>query len=97
MSDVILRAIAGGGHRGTKLADIICKLVIDGGQLGELAEYEIPDLDQPKPEPGQKPSMKTCRTLPRSWLDRLVKAIETDAIDHVSIARIVEVLLQEPS
>jgi len=32
--------------------------------------------------------------MPRAWLDRLAKAIETGAIDVVSSGRIVEILLQ---
>jgi hypothetical protein len=90
----ILRAIGAGGQVAEKLADIICRLVVHGAELGELEEYEIPDPDQPKPAPGEKPATKTCRTIPRGWLDRLTTAIERGAIDRISTERIVEILLQ---
>jgi hypothetical protein len=90
----ILRAIGAGGQVAEKLADIICRLVVHGAELGELEEYEIPDPDKPKPAPGEEPTTKTCRTIPRQWLDRLAKAIETGAIERLSSERIVEILLQ---
>ncbi len=84
MADVVLRAIAAGGRRGSKLADIICQLVVKGGELGELHQYPYLDGDE----------WKVGKCMPRAWLDRLAKAIETGAIDVVSSGRIVEILLQ---
>lgn len=83
----ILRAIGAGGRPGAKVATIICDLVVKGGELGELEEYEIPDRD-PKAPPIKR------KRLPRQWLDRLARAIETGAIERLSSERIVEILLQ---
>jgi hypothetical protein len=87
MSAVVLRAIAAGGQSGSKVATIICDLVVKGGELGELDEYEVPDRE-PKVPPIKR------KRLPRQWLDRLAKAIETGAIERLSSERIVEILLQ---
>jgi hypothetical protein len=90
MTDVVLRAIAAGGRPGSKVATIICDLVVKGGELGELDEYEVPDPDNRDPK---APPIKRKR-IPRQWLDRLSRAIETGAIERLSSERIVEILLQ---
>jgi hypothetical protein len=90
VNDIVLRTIGAGGRRGTKIATIICALVVQGAELGELEEYEIPDPDNPDPDA----ALKKCRGFRREWLDRLRKAIETDAVDYLSSDRIVEILLQ---
>jgi hypothetical protein len=81
---VVLRAIGAGGPLGLRLADIICDLVVKGAELGELETYPYQDHDE----------WQVGKRMPREWLDRLAKAIETGAIEHVSTERIVEILLQ---
>jgi hypothetical protein len=90
MTAVILRAIGASGRPGSKVATIICDLVVKGGELGELEEYEISDPENRDPN---APPIKRKR-LPRQWLDRLARAIETGAIERLSSERIVEILLQ---
>jgi len=92
VNDLVLRTIGAGGRPGSKVATIICDLVVKGGELGELEEYEIPDPENRDPK---APPIKRTR-MPRQWLDRLARAIETGAIERLSTARIVEILLQGP-
>lgn len=82
----VIRTLAAGGRRATKLADIICDLVVKGGQLGELESYRAVSAGV----------AVDARRPPREWFERLGKAIETEAIDYLSIDLIVEVLLQGP-
>jgi hypothetical protein len=89
VNDRVLRTIAAGGRPGSKVATIICDLVVKGGELGELEEYEFKD---PKADPDAKPVKR--RRMPRGWLERLSQAMETGAIERLSTDRIVEILLQ---
>ena len=89
MADV-LRALAAGGSRGSKLATIICDLVVQGAELGELEPYEIEDPTR-RGDP-HAPRIK-FRGFRREWLDCLSSVLETDALESMSAARIVELLL----
>jgi hypothetical protein len=84
----LLWTLSAEGPRGFKLADIISDLVAKGGQLGELVEYDHPDRTLSK-DGGTK-----CRRMRPEWLDRLGRAVETEAIDRLDADRIVEILLQ---
>jgi hypothetical protein len=75
------------GPLGIKLADIICDLIVKGAPLGELDEW-VPDPSDPKAPPIKRQRM------PREWLDRLDKAIETGAFETLPADRIVEIILQ---
>jgi hypothetical protein len=86
MVEVVLRAIAAGGERANKLSDVIRRLVLEAAELGEL-QYQYVGAD------GQ---LVTGKRFPVRWLDRLDKAIETGAIEHLSVNRIVEIMLQGP-
>jgi hypothetical protein len=90
VNDLVLRTIAAGGRPGSNVATIICDLVVKGGELGELEEYEFKDPTDADPD--AKPVKR--RRMPRIWLDRLARAIETGAIERLSTTRIVEILLQ---
>ena len=83
----IIRTLAAGGRCGTKLATVICDLVVKGAPLGELDEW-VPDPSDPKAPPVKRQRM------PREWLDRLAKAIETGAFETLPADRIVEIILQ---
>jgi hypothetical protein len=87
MADVVLRTLAGGGSRGSKLATVIQRLVLEAAELGELETYQYL---------GDRGLLTTGRKFPPRWFDRLDKAIETDAFDHLSVDRIVEIMLQGP-
>jgi hypothetical protein len=87
MADVVLRALAGGGGRGSKLATVIKRLVLEAAELGELETYQYF---------GDRGQLVTGRKFPARWFERLDKAIETDAIDLLSVDRIVEIMLQGP-
>ncbi|WP_338826728.1 hypothetical protein [Bradyrhizobium sp. 27S5] len=75
------------------LADVICQLVVKGAELGELEEYEIPDLDAIAAGVVDPPRLKR-RCLRREWLARLVDAIELDAFSRLQARDIVDRLLQ---
>jgi hypothetical protein len=80
------RALVAGGRRGSKVAEIIRQLVVKGGDLGELEQYEFRDPVSCETKTGRRPQQQ--------WFDRLTKAIETGAIDALSVDRVVEILLQ---
>lgn len=81
----LLGAIGRDGQLGIRLASIICALVVKGGELGELEEYQAAG-------PGETPRM--CRGFRREWITRLAKALEKGALAHLDDERIVEILLQ---
>lgn len=83
----MLRAIAAGGERSDKLADVIKRLVLEASLLGEVDTYQYV---------GAGGQLVTGKHFPPRWLDRLDKAIETGAIEHLSVDRIVEIMLQGP-
>lgn len=83
----LLRTLAAGGPIGLMLADIIQRLVLEAAQLGELESYQYL---------GASGELVMGKQFPTRWLDRLDKAIETEALDHLSIDRIVEIMLQGP-
>jgi hypothetical protein len=87
MADVVLRTLAAGGRPGGKLADVIQRLVLEAVQFGELESYQYLGVDG---------ALVTGKQFPTRWLDRLDKAIETGALEHLSIDRIVEIMLQGP-
>jgi hypothetical protein len=87
LADVVLRALAAGGRSGAKLADVIKRLVLEAAQLGELDSYQYL---------GDGGQLVTGKQFPPRWLDRLDKAIETGAIEHLSVDRIVEIMLIGP-
>jgi hypothetical protein len=70
MSDVApsyLRRMAGGGEGAVVLASVICRLVIEGAELGALAEVTTIGADG---------NPRTIRVLPPQWLDRLSRAVD---------------------
>jgi hypothetical protein len=83
----VLRALARDSVIGLKVADSIRDLIIKGAELGELESYQYL---------GDGGQLVTGKRIPARWLDRLDRAIETDAIDHLSVDRIVEIMLQGP-
>ena len=87
MGDVVLCTLATGGRLGSKLAEIIHRLVVEAAQLGELESYQYI---------GAGGQLVTGKGFPTRWLDRLDKAIETGAIECLSIERVVEIMLQGP-
>jgi hypothetical protein len=87
MVEIVLRTIAAGGELGTKLADVIKALVLEAAELGELDSYQYL---------GAGGQLVTGKHFPPRWFDRLDKAIETGAIEHLSIDRIVEIMLRGP-
>jgi hypothetical protein len=87
MAEIVLRTLAAGGQPGTKLADVIQRLVVKAAELGELESYQYL---------GASGQLVTGRQFPTRWLDRLDVAIEKGAIDYLSIDRIVDIMLQDP-
>ena len=87
MAEIVLRTLAAGGQPGTKLADVIQRLVAKAAELGELESYQYL---------GAGGQLVTGKQFSTRWLDRLDVAIEKGAIDHLSIDRIVDIMLQGP-
>lgn len=81
--------LSAGGRTGKKLADVICALVVQGAALGELDEW-VPDPANPD---ATAPPIKRQR-MPREWIHRLGKAIETGAFETLPADQIVEIILQ---
>ncbi|MBR0695967.1 hypothetical protein [Bradyrhizobium lablabi] len=92
-ADAVLRCLAAGGPQAVNLADVICQLVLQGAELGELEESEIPDRAAIAAGVVDPPLLKR-RRFRREWLDRLGDAISLGAISRLSAGRIVERLLQ---
>jgi hypothetical protein len=86
-AETVLRTIARGGRPAAKLADVICKLTVEAGKLGEL---DIAQYVRPTGE------LVTVRRFPHVWLERLAGAIETQSLDRFDVDRLVEILLTGP-
>ncbi len=88
--DQVLRAIASDHRRGMGLSRVLCRLVIDGGQLGELVPVLAPD--------GETVVKKVP---PAHWFERLAKGLDVGAFDKPINAekakRIADRILAGPS
>jgi hypothetical protein len=87
VAETVLRTLGAGGKPANKLADVIHRLVREAVQLGELESYQYL---------GDGGQLVTGKQFPVRWLDRLDKAIETGATEHLSVDRIVDIMLQGP-
>lgn len=83
-SGAVLRS---GQPLGMAVADIVCRLVVDGKMLGELRDvtYRGPDG---RPREGL--------VVPPEWFIRLNRAIEVGAFERLSVKEIVARILQPP-
>ena len=66
-----------------KVADAICRLVVDGADLGELVEREVTDQGVPR----------VSLTLPDGWFTRLANAVDRGAVERLPVRKIVERIL----
>lgn len=89
MTSIVLRTLGAGGDRALKLATIVKRLAVDGGELGELETYQYLD---------RRGELATGRRIPSAWFVRLDETIEADAIDQLyrSLDRIVEIMMTGP-
>lgn len=71
---------------GDKLADVMCRLVTDGAELGALVERQVIDHGV----------ARLSRTLPDEWFTRLADAVDRGAFDVMSVKKIVERILLPP-
>lgn len=69
------------------LASVICKLVVDGGKLGELDEVIVIGAD------GERRPIKRP---PKIWFERLARAVAVGAFDRLTVEQIVERILSPP-
>ena len=83
----VLQTLAAGGDRADGLASAICRLVIEGAELGALEDREILQADG---------STRTVRIIPRQWLERLQRAVNVGAFERLSLDQIVERILLPP-
>lgn len=72
---------------GVAVADVICGLIVEGAELGELREVVIRGTDG---------APRVVRTMPPEWLERLARALEVRAFDRLSPQDIVARILQPP-
>jgi hypothetical protein len=82
----LLTVLARGGFPGDKVADVICRLVLEGAALGELQDVIITVAGEPR----------VIKMMPQLWLDRLNLAVERGAMERMETPRIVERLLMPP-
>jgi hypothetical protein len=77
-------AIAGDGPRSHDLATAICRLIIEGAELGALEDRELVLADG---------STRTVKIIPLQWLERLQRAVNVGAFERLTVAQIVERIL----
>lgn len=107
-AQLILNTLASGGTRAMKLANVIQKLVIEAGKLGELdiaihvvstgqllTEEEAATLP-PEQLEAVKDHLVRVKRFPARWLDRLNDGIERGLFWEHSEDRIVEFMLMGP-
>jgi hypothetical protein len=86
----ILQTLNAGGARATVLASVVCRLVIEGAELGALEEIPAIGID------GQP---RTIKVLPLEWLERLARAIELGVFDRPNqgtMRKVVDRILAPP-
>lgn len=84
-TSLVLRTIAAGGPQALKLSSVICKLIVT------VAEREVDGLEKYQ-------VVSFGRTVngarfPERWWPRLDRAIETGAIERLSVQAIVDVMI----
>ena len=67
---------------------VLTRLVVEGGELGELATCIVP-----LPEGGAR----EIKTVPLEWLDRLATAAERGAPAKYTVEQIVQHILSQPA
>lgn len=86
--EYLLRVLgdADDGKTALKVADAICRLVVDGAALGELVERKVTDQGAPR----------ASLSLPEGWFTRLANAVDRGAFDRMPVEKIVERILLPP-
>lgn len=82
----LLQMIARDDERSLAIARVVCRLVKDGHELGEVRSEVIVVDGVERP----------ITIMPENWVDRLVLAAERGAFERMSEERIVERLLSPP-
>ena len=67
---------------------VLTRLVVEGGELGELATRLLP-----LPDGGAR----EIKTVPLEWMDRLATAAERGALAKYSVEQIVQHILSRPA
>jgi hypothetical protein len=82
----LLQMIARADERSLAISRVVCRLVKDGRELGEVrSEFVVVDgIERP------------VLVMPEQWVDRLVLAAERGAFERMPEDRIVERLLSPP-
>jgi hypothetical protein len=83
LPSALLPVLAQRNKNSTKLATIICRLVTDGAELGELEEVTRFAFGE----------ARVVRTIPQQWLQRLAVAVERGALERMPVDRIVARLM----
>ena len=76
--------IAAGGDRGTKVADVICAMIVQGGQAGDMQAVAVLDNGVPR----------VTLLPPMLWFDRLMLAVERGAMETMSAQAITQKILR---
>lgn len=80
---VLLQMIARHDERSLAISRVVCRLVADGCELGEI-KRDVVTID------GEE---RCFISMPQHWIDRLVVAAERGAFERMAEDRIVERLL----
>jgi len=67
---------------------VLTRLVVEGGELGELATRLVPTHDGDRRE---------VKTVPLEWLNRLATAAERGALTKYTVEQIVQHILSRPA
>lgn len=107
-ADLILATLAAGGQPATKLANVIQKLVLEAGKLGELdiairvvttgqlmSEEEAATMPPDQLE-AVKDHLVRIKRFPARWLDRIDDAIKRGLFWSYSDDEIVRIMLMGP-
>lgn len=81
------QVLPSGDPLGMAVADVVCALVSQGAELGELCAVTFRGPDG-RPRAG--------RAVPMEWFVRVNRAIEVGAFDRLSVNEIVARILQPP-
>lgn len=107
-ADLVIATLAAGGEPSAKLANVIQKLVIEAGKLGELdiANYvrstnqlltdDEVDAMAPEQLAVVRDHLVKVKRFPAVWLVRLSDAIERGLFWDYSDERIVQIMLMGP-
>jgi dTDP-glucose pyrophosphorylase len=80
----LLSALAASDRRAAEIADVICRLIKDGRDLGSLEIARVRSIDG---------VVRECIVMPSEWVPRLARAVEVGAFERMEVKDIVARIL----